>query len=170
MLLNPGEEMGAAIPGFFPSVKRMHSPIPFIGITLRVETGGIMSDIKDILSHGDKTLDEVSELLEMTPRDVISSIIERERTIKPPPPGPGPEKPPKVPEDERDDEQLADYFLNRLMKESLSIAALNNKYKVKDKERVERILENLVKKGKLTKRESRNKKGRYVYESVEKEE
>jgi hypothetical protein len=149
----------------------MYSPIPFIGITREAETGGIMSDIKDILSHGDKTLDEVSELLEMTPRDVIFSIIERERKItEAPPPGPEPGKPEKVTEDERDDEQLASYFLNRLMKESLSVAALNNKYKVKDKERVERILENLVKKGKLTKRESRNKKGRYVYESVEKKE
>ncbi|MGC1119461.1 MAG: hypothetical protein WBA22_00075 [Candidatus Methanofastidiosia archaeon] len=132
-----------------------------------------MTDMKYILSHGEKTLDEVSELLEMTPRDVISSIIERERTIsepQPPESGPGPEKVLKAAEDERDDEQLASYFLNRLKKESLSITALNNKYKVKDKERVERILENLVRKGKVTKRESKNKKGRCVYESLEKEE
>ncbi|MBU7014398.1 MAG: hypothetical protein HXS52_12605 [Theionarchaea archaeon] len=132
-----------------------------------------MPKTKDILNHGNKTLDEVSELLEMTPRDVIFSIIERERTIsepQPPKPGSEPEKAPKAEEDERDDEQLASYFLSRLKKESLSIAALNNKYKVNDKERVERILEGLIRKGKLTKRESRNKKGRYVYESLEKEE
>ncbi|MBU6996994.1 MAG: hypothetical protein HXS41_09275 [Theionarchaea archaeon] len=132
-----------------------------------------MSDIKDILSHGNKTLNDVSELLEMTPRDVIFSMIERERTISEPRPSKVAAEPDKVVSvlpDERDDEQLASYFLNRLQKESLSIAALNNKYKVNDKERVERILEDLVRKGKLGKRESRNKKGRYVYESLEQEE
>ncbi len=43
--------------------------------------------------------------------------------------------------------------------------ALNNKYNINNEERVEQILEELVDQGKLTKRESKNKKGRYVYEA-----
>lgn len=124
--------------------------------------------IKEILVHGEKTLDEVAELFETTPQDILETIIKRERASpKPaPPPAAVTELEKKAPKDERTDDQLASYFLNRLQKESLSVAALNNKYKVHDKERVERVLENLVREGKLTKRESRNKKGRFVYEAA----
>lgn len=124
-------------------------------------------DVKEILKHGEKSLNEVAELFEVTPRDVLETIIKRDRTpteLAPAPQQVEPEKVTKAPQDLRPDEQLEGYFLNRLQKESLSVAALNNKYKVKDKERVERILEKLIREGKLTKRESRNKKGRYVYE------
>ena len=121
----------------------------------------------EILNQKEKTLNEVAELLQMSTRDVLSILIGRERATTAPPPPPvveaGPEKAATA-EDERTDDQLAGYFLNRLKKESLSITALNNKYKVNDEERVERILENLIREGKLTKRESRNKKGRFVYE------
>ncbi len=127
-------------------------------------------DVKDILKHGEKPLNEVAELFEVTPQDILEVIIERERTPTVTASAPAaqaePEKVTKAPQDSRSDEQLIGYFLNRLSKESLSIAALNNKYKVGDKERVEIILENLLREGKLTKRESRNKKGRYVYEAV----
>ena len=130
-----------------------------------------MTDVlNEILTHKEKSLDEVAELLQITPQDVLSILVRREREPT------APVLPPKVevelekartaPVDERTDDQLALYFLNRLLKESLSVAALNNKYKVDDEERVERILENLVREGKLTKRESRNKKGRFVYEAA----
>lgn len=121
----------------------------------------------EILNQKEKTLNEVAELLQMSPRDVLSILIGRERATTAPAPPPVVEVPLEKTatlEDERTDDQLASYFLNRLEKESLSITALNNKYKVNDEERVERILENLIREGKLTKRESRNKKGRYVYE------
>lgn len=125
-------------------------------------------DVKDILKHGEKSLDEVAQLFEVTPRDIIDVIIKKERAPVEPAPvvQAEPESVKKSPPDSRPDEVLIHYFFNRLKKESLSVAALNNKYKVRDPERVERILENLVREGKLTKRESRNKKGRYVYEAV----
>ncbi len=127
-----------------------------------------MSEVLDkILSHKEKTLDEVAKSLKMDPRDILEVIAGRERVLAEPVPSPlaaGPKRAVKAPTDERTDDQLASYFLNRLQKESLSITALNNKYKVNDEERVERILENLVREGKLTKRESRNKRGRFVYE------
>lgn len=119
----------------------------------------------------DKTLDEVAELLGMTPQEVLNIIVQRDRATEEHIPaavtGEGVEEgEAALAEDVRSDEQLATYFLNRLQKESLSISALNNKYKVGDEERAERILENLVREGKLVKRESRNKKGRYVYEAA----
>ncbi|MBU7019000.1 MAG: hypothetical protein HXS44_15935 [Theionarchaea archaeon] len=121
----------------------------------------------EIMNQKEKKLNEVAELLQMSPRDVLSILIGRERATTAPAPPPvvevAPEKAAAL-EDERTDDQLASYFLNRLEKESLSITALNNKYKVNDEEKVERILENLIREGKLTKRESRNKKGRFVYE------
>ncbi|KYK33928.1 MAG: hypothetical protein HXS46_19240 [Theionarchaea archaeon] len=127
--------------------------------------------LNEILSHKDKPLDEVAKLVKMEPRDILDIVVGRERAL--PTPTPAKVEPEKVkkataPEDDRSDDQLAGYFLNRLQKESLSITALNNKYKVKDKERVERILENLFREGKLTKRESRNKRGRFVYENPKK--
>jgi hypothetical protein len=121
----------------------------------------------EILNQKEKTLNEVAELLQMSPRDVLSILIGRERATTAPAPPPVAEvqlEKAAALEDERTDDQLASYFLNRLEKESLSITALNNKYKVNDEERVERVLENLIREGKLTKRESRNKKGRFVYE------
>jgi hypothetical protein len=127
-------------------------------------------ELNEILTHKEKTLDEVAELLQITPQDVLSILIRRERAptalVLSPRIEVELEKASTAPGDERTDDQLALYFLNRLLKESLSIAALNNKYKVDDEERVERILENLVREGKLTKRESRNKKGRFVYEAI----
>jgi hypothetical protein len=124
--------------------------------------------IRDILTHEEKTLDEVAELFETTPQNILEIIIKRERAAPEPKPSavPAAEPKPVAPADERTDDQLASYFLNRLQKESLSITALNNKYKVHDEERVERILENMVREGRLTKRESRNKKGRFVYEAA----
>ena len=131
-----------------------------------------MKNVSEILALKEKTLDEVAELVEMNPKDVLRLLIEKERapTVVVTPPAADVESAPvsKAPTDERTDDQLANYFLNRLEKESLSITALNNKYKVHDEERVERILENLLRGGKLTKRESRNKKGRFVYEAVKK--
>ncbi len=128
-----------------------------------------MEDIlSKILAHKGKPLDEVAQLFEMTPRDILELLIERERVFKVAAVPLSTEvEPPQVSElvDERTDDQLAGYFLNRLEKESLSITALNNKYKVYDEDRVERILENLVREGKLAKRESRNKRGRFVYEA-----
>ncbi len=127
-----------------------------------------MKDIlNEIMSHKEKTLNEVAEMLEVSQWDVLEAIIERERAPVEYVPS-AVEEPQQIEaalsEDERTDEQLAIYFLNRLQKESLSIAALNNKYKINDEERVERILENLAREGKLAKRESRNKRGRFVYE------
>jgi hypothetical protein len=127
-----------------------------------------MEDVLEkIMSDEEKTLDEVSKKFKMNPRDVLELIMKRERTLTKPVPSPAHEleKQKKASIDERKDEQLAAYFLNRLKKESLSADALNNKYKVKDLERVERILENLIREEKLTRRESRNKKGRFVYEA-----
>ena len=129
-----------------------------------------MEDIlSKILAHKEKSLDEVAGLFEMTPRDILELLTKRERVSKVTAALPleeiGPVQVSEALVDERTDDQLADYFLNRLQKESLSITALNNKYKVHDEERVERILENLVREGKLTKRESRNKRGRFVYEA-----
>jgi hypothetical protein len=128
-----------------------------------------MEDVLEkIMSNGEKTLDEVSKKFKMDPRDVLELILKRERVLAEPVPSPAPElkRQKKAPADERTDDQLAAYFLNRLKKESLSAGALDNKYKVKDVERVERILEKLIKEGKLTRRESRNKKGRFVYEAA----
>jgi hypothetical protein len=132
-------------------------------------------DINKILKYKDKTLNEVSDMLGVESREILETLIQRKRT---PTAVPSPKAAPKREKEEkkkkkkktevqqtRTDEQLAEYFLNRLQKESLSILALNNKYKVNDKERVEQILEELVDQGKLTKRESKNKKGRYVYEA-----
>lgn len=130
-----------------------------------------MKTVSDILALKEKTLDEVAELFEMTPQEILGLLIEKDRasTVVAPLPAAKAEsvQEKKAPTDERTDDQLAGYFLNRLKKESLSVAALDNKYKVHDKERVERILENLVRERKLTKRESRNKKGRFVYEASE---
>lgn len=128
------------------------------------------NELEKILSKTEKTLDDVSESLGMTPTDILETIIKRERYTSQPHPVTKPEpstESPAAPKNGRTDEQLAKYFLNRLEKESLSVTALNNKYKVRNKERVERILENLVREGKITKRESKNKKGRYVYEGIE---
>jgi hypothetical protein len=122
--------------------------------------------IEEILKHGEKPLDEVAELFETTPKDILESIIKKERATVEPVPAAAPGKVKKAPKDDRTDDQLVAYFLNRLEKESLSITALNNKYKINDEERVERILENMLREGKLTKRESRNKKGRFVYDAV----
>lgn len=145
-------------------------------------------DVKTILNYKDKTLKEASDILEVEPREILETLIQRERTpSKVSSPAPAPKKQVKEKEEikkkekekekkkkkkkevkhKRSDEKLAEYFLNRLQKESLSVLALNNKYKVNDKDRVERILEELVDQGKLTKRESKNKKGRFVYESPE---
>ena len=129
-----------------------------------------MEIVEKILKNPEKPLDEVAELLGMTPSDIVKILIQRDRAplvSDVPVAEAAPEKP-KKPKDSRTDKQLAEYFLNRLEKESLSVSALNNKYKVKDKERVERILEKLLKEGKLAKRESRNKKGRFVYYVPEK--
>jgi hypothetical protein len=130
------------------------------------------NELEKILSNAEKTLTDVAESLGMAPTDILGAIIEKERSSSEPQPTTSSDQlsePSKFPEDERTDDQLADYFLNRLEKESLSVTALNNKYKVDDKERVERILEKLVNEGKLGRRESRNKKGRYVYEGLKKE-
>lgn len=130
-----------------------------------------MKNVSEILALKEKTLDEVAELVKMTPRDVLGILIEKERAstvVVTPAADVESVQVSKAPTDERTDDQLANYFLNRLEKESLSITALNNKYKVHDEERVERILENLLRGGKLTKRESRNKKGRFVYEAAKK--
>ncbi len=125
--------------------------------------------LKKILDYKEKTLDEVAESMKMDPREILEILVGRERIPAKPVPSPAEaasEKAQEIPKDERTDDQLASYFLNRLKKESLSITALNNKYKVNDEERVERILENMVRGGQLTKRESRNKKGRFVYEAA----
>ncbi|KYK33864.1 MAG: hypothetical protein HXS48_24025 [Theionarchaea archaeon] len=130
-----------------------------------------MKNVSEILALKEKTLDEVAELVKMTPRDVLGLLIEKERAsteVITPAADVESAQVSKAPTDERTDDQLANYFLNRLEKESLSITALNNKYKVHDEERVERILENMLREGKLTKRESRNKKGRFVYEAAKK--
>ena len=130
------------------------------------------NELEKIMSNAEKTLDEAAESLGMTPADILKTIIERDRVSFEPQPSTSSHPPVESTvssEDERTDDQLAEYFLNRLEKESLSVTALNNKYKVHDKERVERILEKLVREGKLGKRESRNKKGRYVYEKLKKE-
>jgi hypothetical protein len=127
--------------------------------------------LEKILSHGDESLDDASESLGMNPIEILDVIIQRERFSPEPQPAAPAEKPPESSvssKDGRTDDQLAEYFQNRLKKESLSVTALNNKYKVRNKERVERILEKLVDEGKITKRESRNKKGRYVYEGAQK--
>jgi hypothetical protein len=127
--------------------------------------------LEKILSNADKTLDDVSESLKMDPNDILEAIIQKQRFSSEPLPVTPTKKPSKSSassEDGRTDDQLSEYFLNRLKKESLSVTALNNKYKVRNKERVERILEKLVDEEKITKRESRNKKGRYVYEGIQK--
>ncbi|MGD2250569.1 MAG: hypothetical protein PVF58_19400 [Candidatus Methanofastidiosia archaeon] len=131
-------------------------------------------DVNKILEYKKKTLNEVSDILGVESREILETLIQRERTpAMAPSPKTAPQKEKKEKKKKkevqqtRSDEQLAEYFLNRLQKESLSVLALNNKYKVNDKERVEQILEELVDQGKLTKRESKNKKGRYVYEAPE---
>lgn len=127
-----------------------------------------MKTTDEILSHREKTLDEAAELVGMTPREILEVIVNRDRTALEPAPsaGVGAELAGGITEDQRSDDQLAEYFLNRLKKESLSVSALNNKYKVNDEEKVEGILEKLVREGKLVKRESKNKKGRFVYEAA----
>ncbi|MFQ6089655.1 MAG: hypothetical protein ACE5K0_12255 [Candidatus Methanofastidiosia archaeon] len=126
---------------------------------------------KKLLKSKNKTLDDMSAALNLDPEIIIRIIIKKEV---------GEDLSGIVLEEKVDEKRkeelevpkvkmerdLEALFLGRLKKRAYSASSLNKRYKADSLKEVENILEKLAKEGKVRKRESKNKKGAYVYEAL----